>query len=135
MKIVENLVWVYYVADDYKFDTEKIGKWMYFFDDKEFVVKVCKEAVESGVVKESKHNNAEKGVSCFYLSAKDIEGHKRVITYFFENNLIPRTKTGRLYNISFKLDEQTTAGEYGEDFKATLKLADFLDLNTGEWLK
>lgn len=134
MKIIENLIWVYYVADDYKFNSNKVGKWMYFYDNKEFVSKICKSAVELGIVKESKHNNDEKGVSCFYLDVDDTEGHKRVIKYFLENNLISKTKTGRLYNISFKLDEQTRACEYGEDFKATLKLADFIDLNTGEWL-
>ena len=46
-----------------------------------------------------------------------------------------KTKTGRLYNISFKFDDQTRAGEYGADFKGAIKLAQFIDLNTGEWIK
>ena len=51
------------------------------------------------------------------------------------NNLIRRTKDGRLYNLSFKLNVQTRSGEYGKDFKAELKLSDLIDLNTGEWLQ
>ena len=49
-------------------------------------------------------------------------------------NLIRKTKTGKYYNISFKLDRQTEAGEYGDDYKGTIKLSDFIDLTTGEWL-
>lgn len=51
-----------------------------------------------------------------------------------ENNLIRRTKTGRLYNISFKFDDQTLAGEYGSDFEGKIKLEQFVDLNTGEFI-
>ena len=58
-----------------------------------------------------------------------------IFDFFLENKLIRRTKTGRLYNISFKFDEQTRAGEYGSDFKAEIKLEKFVDLDTGEWLK
>lgn len=50
-----------------------------------------------------------------------------------DNNLIPKTKDGRLYNLSFKLNIQTQSGEYGKDFKAELKLSDLIDLSTGEW--
>lgn len=45
-----------------------------------------------------------------------------------------RTKVGRLYNIPFKFDAQTYAGEYGDDFHAKICLADFVDLDTGEFL-
>lgn len=49
------------------------------------------------------------------------------------HRLIPRTKTGKLYNISFKLDDQTRANEYGENFKAQLTLDMLVELITGEW--
>ena len=39
----------------------------------------------------------------------------------------------KLYDISFKLDNQTMAGKYGSDFTASLKLSQLLDLNTGKW--
>ena len=51
-----------------------------------------------------------------------------------DNNLIKKTKNGRLHNISFKFDEQTYTGQYGTDFNGLIKLAYFLDLDTGEWL-
>lgn len=137
MKIIENMAWVYYVNEREcsSFDDHKVGKWMYFFDNAEFAKKICKEAVEQGVVAEAKHSNSSKGVCCFYLNCDDTATHKRVLTYFIENHLIRKTKTGKLFNISFKLDEQTRAGEYGADFKGDIKLENFVDLNTGEWIK
>lgn len=47
--------------------------------------------------------------------------------------MIQKTKTGKLYTISFKHDDQTRAGEYGEMFQSEIKLEQFLDLYTGEW--
>ena len=134
MKTIKKFGWIYYIDDDIQFDENKVGKWMYFFNDKEFVAKICEDAVKMNIVKESKHSNEEKGVACFYLNCDDIDTHKKIILYFIENNLISRTKSGRLYNISFKLDNQTRAGEYGDEFKSDIKLSKFVDLNTGEWL-
>lgn len=34
----------------------------------------------------------------------DIDGHRRDIEFFLKNNLIRKTKKGKLYNISFKND-------------------------------
>jgi len=134
MEIVRNFGWVYYIGDDIQLDRNKCGKWMYFFGDKEFVAKICEDAVIMNVVNKSKHSDAETGVACFYLNFDDIDTHKKIIMYFVENNLIRRTKSGRLYNISFKLDSQTLAGEYGDEFKSDIKLSKFVDLDTGEWL-
>lgn len=126
--------WIYYLGDNIGIDRDKCGKWMYFFDNKEFVAKICEDSVKMNIVNEAKHNNSKEGVACFYLSVDDIDGHKRVISYFMKNNLIRRTKSGRLYNISFKLDSQTRAGEYGDEFKSDIKLSKFVNLDTGEWL-
>lgn len=49
------------------------------------------------------------------------------------NNLIQRTNSGRLYNASYKFNDQTKNGEYGNDFKAKISLDQFVDLNTGEF--
>lgn len=57
------------------------------------------------------------------------------INYFIENGLIRRTKAGKLYNISFKLDSQTLDGQYGSDFQSEIKLANFVNLETGEWIR
>ena len=129
--------WVCYFADgaEETLDTHKYGKWMRFFQDREFEANLCKKAVESGIVKQVKHSDSECGVSCFYLNGDDIETHKKVMQFFFENNLIRKTKTGKLFNISFKFDDQTRAAEYGADFKGEIKLEQFMNLNTGEWLE
>ncbi len=58
---------------------------------------------------------------------------KRTIQFFLDYDLIRRNKAGKLYNISFKFDDQTRAGEYGELFQSDIKLERFLDLLTGEW--
>lgn len=50
------------------------------------------------------------------------------------NGLIRKKKNGTLCNIGFKLDSQTMAGEYGSEFKAEVKLEDFVNLETGEFL-
>ena len=134
MRVITQFGWVYYIGDNVNtLYNDKCGKWMYFFDNKAFASIICAKAVETGVVVESKHTDAESGVSCFYLNGYDIDGHKKVIQFFLDNNLIKRTKSGKLYNISFKYDNQTRAGEYGEDFVAEIKLEQFIDLTTGEW--
>lgn len=134
MKIVRQLGWVFYVADNIEFDNHKVGKWMCFFKDKEFAEMICKNAVVNNIVKEAKHTDGPEGVACFYLHYDDNEAHKKVIQYFLENELIRKTKVGKLYNISYKLDDQTRAGEYGADFNSEIKLEKFVDLTTGEWI-
>ena len=126
--------WLFYVSEEAKtLNREKCGKWMYFFDDRDFAAKICNDAVNTNVCVEAKHSDDANGVCCFYLNGDDIAAHKRVIQFFLDNNLIKRTKNGKLYNISFKYDNQTRNGEYGEDFVGSIKLEDFIDLNTGSW--
>ncbi len=134
MQILNLGPWVFYIEGKPEFDRHKVGKWMYFFKDYDRVVELCRKAVEEGVVLEAKHSNADDGVSCFYLECDDMERHKKVIRFFMSNDMIQKTKTGKLYNISFKLDDQTRAGEYGESYSGDIKLEQFLDLQTGEWL-
>lgn len=137
MKVLSNISWVYYVNEEAasKFKSDKVGKWMYFFVGKDFAETICKNAVEQHIVAEAKHSNASEGVCCFYLNCDDIAAHKRCITYFIENDLIRKTKTGKLYNISFKVDTQTRDGKYGSDFQPNIKLTDFVNLETSEWIE
>ena len=101
MRVIKNSAWVYYLADtDPHFDETKVGKWMYFFGDRQFVEKICREAIE----------------------------------FFIKNDLIRKTKKGKLYNISFKHDTQTLAGEYGDDYHSDIKLEEFVNLETGKWI-
>ncbi|WP_232240020.1 hypothetical protein [Proteus penneri] len=86
MKIRENDFWVYFSSKNESNNTnnDKIGKWMYFFNDAEFTDKICQKAILNSVVEHCKYtNNAESGVACFYLNIDDIEGHKKVIKFFF----------------------------------------------------
>ena len=137
MKILDLGGWRFFIGDDSGFVKEKVGKWMYFFRDEEgrqFTEQCCCEAVEQEIVWEAKCSEGNEGVACFYLNIDDIERHKRILQYFLDHDMIRRTQTGKLYNISFKLDDQTRAGAYGNDFRAELKLGDLMDLNTGKWL-
>ena len=118
---------------------DKCGKWMYFFDNQEFAQKICQKAIDEGVCYECKCTDMEltgqpTGVICFYLNGDDIENHKRVIQFMMANDLIRKTKAGKYYNNSFKFDDQTRAGEYGADFEGKIKLEQFINLQTGEWI-
>lgn len=141
MDIVKNIGWTYYIEKDNNYDSSKVGKWMLFFNfdnELDFFEGICKDVVEKKILKQSKcsssKNNRGQGVAIFYLNIDDMETHKKIISYFIENNLIPRTKNGRLYNISFKLDDQTREGQYNDDFISQLKLDKIIDLNTEKFL-
>lgn len=131
----ENMYWIIYTSENCieEYDPNMVGKWMYFFENKDFVDKICLEAVERGIVASAKFSNKPTGVACFYIR-NDLAAHKRVLSYFFEKHLIPKTKNGKFYNISFKFDSQTFAGEYGGKFCSAIRLSNFVDLETGEWL-
>ena len=123
-------------------DIHKSGKWMYFFEAKDvaFARDLCCKAIEKHIVTTCKHTDIQEtgsptGVICFYIHFDDVEAHKRVLGFFLENNLIKKTVAGKLYDISFKLDEQTLAGEYGAEFQAKIRLSDFVNLSTGKWIK
>jgi hypothetical protein len=134
MREIKQFGWVYYLADVVNLEKDKSGKWMYFFDDNDFISKLCKDAVSNNIVVESKHSDAENGVACFYLNYDDMDAHKRTIKYFLDNNLIRKTKAGKLYNISFKLNEQTREGVYGNAYNSEIKLSNFVNLINGEWI-
>ena len=132
--------WYWYSTDKaYLLEPHKCGKWMHFFKEQEFAMRVCEKAVAENICYECKctdmkFSRSETGVICFYLNGDDMETHRRVIRFMLDNQLIQKTKSGRYYNISFKFDDQTRAGEYGADFEGTIKLAQFIDLNTGAWI-
>ena len=49
--------------------------------------------------------------SAFNLNSDDDVAHRHVIAFMLEHNLVRKTKSGKLYSIGFKLDDQTRAGE------------------------
>ncbi len=128
--------WVFYLGNTDSLSDSKSGKWMYFFNDREFVSKICAEAVAQNVVPEAKHSDAEEGVACFYINVDDMDAHKRVIEFFINNKLIKVTKAGRYHNLSFKLDSETYNGQYTAfgNFNTNIKLDRFIDLKTGTWI-
>ena len=125
--IIGNKNWVYYWGEVDTFDKDKVGRWVHFFDKGgvEYIKSVCKEAIEQGIIGEIKHSNAEAGICCFYLNSDDVEGHKRVIGYLLDKGLIRKTPNGRIYDMGFKL-------ENGEE--SDIRVSDFIDMETGEWL-
>lgn len=58
---------------------------------------------------------------------------KGLAEFLIDHGLVPKTKAGKYYNISFKYDKQTRNGEYGEQFKPSISLKDLMDLNTSEF--
>ena len=120
--------------------SDTCGKWMFFFSDQELAKDMCKAAIEWQACLECKCTDMDfkgetTGVACFYLNVDDIEGHKKLLWFMKDNDLIRKTKTGKYYNISFKLDDQTRADEYGDKFEGKIKLSDFIDLETGKFIK
>ncbi len=103
MKIEENIFWVFYIGDTSKLLKDKVGKWMYFFEDRNIVEKICKECVEKEIVCEAKHSNAGDGVACFYMNIDDTESHKRILEYFIKNNMIPKTKKRSILQYFFQI--------------------------------
>lgn len=132
--------WCWYFSERSKnVEKHKCGKWMHFFKNQEFAQKICEAAIETGACYTCKctdlnSTKTNSGVICFYLNGDDIENHYRVIDFMLNNKLIPKTKSGRYFNISFKFDDQTRAGEYGANFEGKIKLDQFIDLKTGEHL-
>lgn len=132
--------WFWFLSGkEEELEKDKCGKWMHFFDNQSFAQEICQKAIDEGACVECKCTDMEltgetTGVICFYLNGDDIDNHRRVINFMLKNSLIKKTKTGRFYNMSFKFDEQTRAGEYGADFEGKIKLEQFIDLQTEEWI-
>jgi hypothetical protein len=140
MEVISHGPWIYYIGSESdNFDEDKVGKWMYEFDDYDLAQELCERAVEDNIVIEAKHNaypdpRYAHGICCFYIEGDDTEAHEAVISFFIQNDMIPHDPSGRLEDIPFKYDWQTRAGLYGDDFVPEITLSDFIDLDTGEWL-
>lgn len=135
----ENVAWWYYGESSPK----NVGKFMTFIQGSvsDELQSLVLKAIEQGATTHVKHTNpGSVGMSplakgdtsvIVWYSSDDKESLKRLASFMVENGLVPRTKKGRYYNISFKYDIQTTSGEYGANFKSAIKLHDLMDLNTG----
>ena len=136
MNITRTDDWIFFTNEKCRdLDTFKMGKWMVYFSEssREYITEMCENAVSQNIIPEAKV--AVNGdVACFYLNIDEIEYHRKCINFMIGNNLIRKTKAGRYYNVSFKKDIQTFKGEYGTKFIPQLKLEDFINLDTGEWI-
>ncbi len=138
--MIRQFGWYWYLSgQENLLEKHKCGKWMHFFENQEFAQQICQKAIDENVCYECKCTDMETamaptGVICFNLNGDDIENHKRVIQFMIDNDLIKKTKTGRFYNNSFKFDDQTRAGEYGADFEGKIKLDQYINLQTGEFI-
>ena len=129
-----NSSWTYYFSEECEsLKKEECGKWMYFYNDVDFAKQMCLKSIKEGACLEAKHGNSKEGVCCFYINGDDKNAHKRVIEFLLANDLIKKASDGKYYNVSFKYDSQTKAGEYGKEFAADIRLEDYIDLRTGEW--
>lgn len=138
MKTIDLGGWRFFVVDSSELNSEKAGKWMYFFkgeEGKKFAEERCREAVSTGITSQAKRaDTTQDGVACFYANSDDLQAHKKIIDYFIKHGMIRKTKNGKLYDISFKLDAQTSSGEYRNDYAGTIKLSKLMDLYTAKWL-
>ncbi|QHX36566.1 hypothetical protein [Spiroplasma sp. BIUS-1] len=140
MNIYKNEYWVYYETKKMQKLEKNVGKWIigYNLKDSEWAISLCTKVIENEIISSVKHTNPNvenfynSGVICFYLELEDKEGHRRLLDFLIKNKAISINKNGLYKNIAFKQDEQTSKNEYGEDFKASLNLKDFVDLNTGK---
>lgn len=89
-------------------------------------------ALESGRVDTS--YQLDTTVCLLHCLSTDRDMMKRVLRYMIDTNKVQKTKSGRLYNISYKFIAQSQAGLTGDKFVALIKLEDFVDLRTGEFL-
>ena len=146
LQITNNPSYIFYIDKNRVADLEGkfVGKWMYFFNNSHvtFAESICKKAVQSGAVIEAKHTSQESidflglptGVCCFYVRADDKDAQREALQFLIENDLIRRTKAGKLFDISFKFDDQTRARESGLSFDGKIRLSDYVDLQTGEFI-
>ncbi|EPT1453043.1 hypothetical protein ACVOZ6_004698 [Escherichia coli] len=124
--------WQHYIAHSGVKPHPNAGKWCVYFYGQDYARQVCERAIEEGVTQACKHNAADSGMLIFFAEMTDRAAVKRIAQWLIDNDLIRKTGKGKLYNIAFKSDEQTAAGEYGKNFEAEIKLGDLFDLTTGK---
>lgn len=108
---------------------DRCGKWIVNVGSYECATKACLSAIRCRLVKEAKHTND--GSMCFFYINNYNEEHKKFVKFLLDRELIPKTKSGKFYNLAYKLDSQTKAGQYGRD-SVSRHLSEFIDLKTGK---
>lgn len=141
----EDMGWLWYGANTFT-ESDKVGKFMTYGkgDISDELQGLILKAIKQGVTPLVKHTNldtitfnprAKDGswVIVWY-SSDDENCLKSLAKFLVDEGLVQKTKTGKLYNIAFKYDEQTRNDEYAGEFKSKISLQDLMNLNTGELL-
>ncbi len=137
--IIEKDNWIYYLSSSYKdLSGDNIGKWKYLFNNQEFAQKLCESSVSNNICLESKCLNLTKaksstGYVCLYLDSDDSEGHKKILNFMLVNELLPKNKKGIYLEQKFSYDKPFIDEEKTQ-VKKEIKLSDFIDLKTGEFI-
>ncbi|GGD28935.1 hypothetical protein [Pontibacillus salipaludis] len=153
----ENLVsyktggWCYYGTNTIQSpafeETDNIGKFMTFghgdisYEMQELILKAIKQDItplikhtDLDMTHLNPHSKDGSWVVIWY-STDEEQALKGLAKFLIDHELVPKTKSGRYYNISFKYDQQTRNDEYGENFKSSISMGDIIDLNTGKFHK
>ena len=137
--------WVHYLSDKeleriYKNESvDNNGKWMYFFNNIKVAQDISERLSNLNIVDYFKYTDMNKtrktsGVLCIYCDKDDVNTHRKIIEFMLENNMIEKLDSGKYKNLSFKLNTQTLNKEYGDKFNGQIKLSEFIDMQTGEWI-
>ncbi|MED1012110.1 hypothetical protein [Bacillus mycoides] len=136
--------WCWYGTGTFK-ETDNVGKFVMVVKDdissemQELIIK----AIEQGITTLVKHTDPDTAgfnpfvkdgsLAIMWYSTDEKENLKKLAKFLIDHGLVPKNKNGNYRNISFKYDEQTRNGEYGEEFKASISLKDLMDVATGEF--
>lgn len=103
----------------------------------EDLIQYLVDAIEAGALDSGRVDTSyqrDSTVCLLHCNSKDHEAMKDILKYLIATNKILKTQAGKLYNISYKFNAQSQAGLTGDKFVALIKLEDFVDLYTGEFL-
>ncbi len=136
MYIGQNNDWMRYssLGNWHLSSIKNCGKWMFYFNSQEFAIEIINKALTDNIVSYAKHTKGDSGICCLYASGLDFENHLRVIDFMIENNLVRLTNNLSYFDTTFKFNSQSWAKEYGNPFEGTIKLSDFINLQTGNQL-
>ncbi|PEE42842.1 hypothetical protein [Bacillus pseudomycoides] len=136
--------WCWYGTNTFK-ETDNVGKFMTYVPDdiSDEMQALILKAIKQGATPFVKHTDpdtlafnpyAKNGsLAIIWYSTDEEKNLKALAKFLVDNDLVPKTKAGKYWKLSFKYDEQTRNGEYGEQFKPSITLEDLMDLNTGEF--
>lgn len=140
----EDIYWARYRASG-RSEPASCGKWLVSTETEGDADRLCMEAAGLECVAETKrttamhpwHTDDNDWLCCIYTDAEDEDKIKKALGFLIKNGWVRRKRDGTLWNIAYKTDEQTRAGEYEGAYRESAqrrKLYDYADARTGELL-